>query len=909
MKKIVLYTILSVSLVISSANVIAEMITDNYIVNTGAEESTLFWATFGGGPDLLQSSAQSHTGSYSFLSAGRTAFYHGPVTSIKALVDDAQLLTGQRYSASVWVYHNEATAKKIQLNIKQVDANGTQYRKLEDELVPPNQWVELVQHFVLEIDNSLESLDLYVITPSGETFDFYSDDFFLGELENYTPPASSDPSDFIRASGDRLVVGAADELIVLRGVNVSIPSDSDDDSDDIWDVKSVSLKDFKNIKSIGFNAIRLHMNYKLFEDDSDIGQFKEDGWHWLDRAITFAKQANIYLLLDMHTPQGGYQSDKSIGFSAFWDGSGSAPNTSNQDRLLTLWQAIAGRYKDEPAILGFDLINEPRPNSSEEWFTYAEQLIAGIRSTDDNHLIVLEVPFIPGFVMRTVADSNVLYDAHTYSIWGYATQYSVHYGKDGQRWGKYSDTNPLYIDAHWDVAWTPEEGGTPPANSSPFNKAWLENMYVDEILEFTNSNSVPVDIGEYGSVIETFSNDVGAIDMIQDTHRIFEGDNRYGTKINRFYFNYHGGVFGLYGNWNGFQVDEANVNSDLKPEFSFSDDDSGGDTGDDKTAPIIHLLGDLIVTITQGESYLDAGVTAADDVDGDISSDVTVRGNVNINETGQYKLYFNVSDSSGNHAIEQYRTVIVVASNDDNTAQTDLHLSFSWEHYPKVPEVGRAHKFAAKISNISSIAAQETELKIELPERAVFHKGRNCQVSDDGYYILCNMGKIPANQSRKKIIYLKLYEGSAVTVNAEVASSIEDKNTDNNEAMATLTISEDVDLSVKISKKGRASVGEALRVKLITKNKGPAVAQGIETVFPIPEDAEFVSASSACRYIADWDEVFCNWDSLKKNAKRTVYIYIRPLEKIRMTIEANTTAENNDLNDANNLIERSFKVR
>ncbi|MBU1667464.1 glycoside hydrolase family 9 protein [bacterium] len=548
---------------------------NNFIANPGAEEgNTSSWTTFGGGPAVESSTLQAHSGSYSFLNRNRTQFYHGPSTDIKPLVENGSLVSGERYTASVWVYHSEATTKRLLLNIKQVDGAGTEYQKLEDEVVPPNQWVEIVKHFVLKSDSSLQNLNFYVTSASGETFDFYSDDFFLGELEDYTPPNSSNPNMFIRANGKNLVVGASNRPILFKGMNVTVPADDDNTVEDIWDVKSVSLKDFKNIKRMGFNAIRLHLNYKIFEDDNNIGQYRKDGWHWLDRAIAYAKETGVYLLLDMHTPQGGYQSDDVQGTSKFWDGLGTAPNTSNQDRLINLWGAIADRYKHEPIILAYDLINEPRPNNSEEWLAYAEQLIAKIRTKDSNHMINLQTPFINGYTMRTVNDTNVMYDTHSYAIWGYSIQYSAHYGKDGKRWGAYSNSNPLYIDGNWDVVWTPEDGGTPPTNSKPFNKAWLQQLYVDEILEFTNTHNVPVNIGEFGSVIETFDHDVGALELTSDTYAIFDGDNSYGTKINSFYFDYHGSSFGLYGNWNGFQVDELDVNVELKAFFQSLNNDA-----------------------------------------------------------------------------------------------------------------------------------------------------------------------------------------------------------------------------------------------------------------------------------------------------------------------------------------------
>lgn len=558
----------SADLVFNSVPVPETFTPDNYLVNNGAEEGTTGWTTFGGGAALQASTQQAHSGSYSFLSSSRTQYYHGPSTNIKPLVVEGKLVSGERYTASVWVYHTQSTTETIHLYLKQKDSSGTQYIKLEDEAVPPNEWVKITKHFVLNADvATLSELTLYVVTSSGKTFDFYTDDFFLGELENYTPPTSSAVSSFVRAKAKELVVGSSEESIVLKGINVSIPNDATDTTEDVWDTKTIDGKSFQDIKAMGFNSVRLQMYYKTFEDDNNVGFFKEDGWHWLDRVIGFAKEAGLYILLDMHAPQGGYQSDKAKGFSAFWDNAVGLPNTANQDRLLALWRAIAERYQHEPTVLGYDLINEPRPNNAEEWFSYAEQLIGAIRAVDSHHLIVVEAPLISGYTMRTVADTNVLYDSHYYTTWEYTTQYSAQYGNAGDEWGVYNPTDPIYLDWNWNVVWRPESGGTAPANSQPFDKSFLESVFYEDILDFADTNSVPVDIGEYGIVYEAYDEAVGAIEWMQDVHRIFEGENKYGMRLNSFYFNYQGTTFGIYYNWSGFQPNRAFMNQQLRDFF------------------------------------------------------------------------------------------------------------------------------------------------------------------------------------------------------------------------------------------------------------------------------------------------------------------------------------------------------
>jgi len=82
-------------------------------------------------------------------------------------------------------------------------------------------------------------------------------------------------------------------------------------------------------------------------------------------------------------------------------------------------------------------------------------------------------------------------------------------------------------------------------------------------------------------------------------------------------------------------------------------------TGD---IPVITLLGDSEVTLQVGESYIDAGATASDTEDGDISSSVVVNNNVNTATPGTYSVTYNVVDSNGNSALQVSRQVNVLVS-------------------------------------------------------------------------------------------------------------------------------------------------------------------------------------------------------------------------------------------------------
>jgi hypothetical protein len=82
-------------------------------------------------------------------------------------------------------------------------------------------------------------------------------------------------------------------------------------------------------------------------------------------------------------------------------------------------------------------------------------------------------------------------------------------------------------------------------------------------------------------------------------------------------------------------------------------------TNADTTAPVLVLNGNAKDTVVLNSTYTDAGATATDNVDGNISANVVVAGNLNMNQTGDYQRTYNVQDAAGNAASQATRLIHV----------------------------------------------------------------------------------------------------------------------------------------------------------------------------------------------------------------------------------------------------------
>ena len=90
-----------------------------------------------------------------------------------------------------------------------------------------------------------------------------------------------------------------------------------------------------------------------------------------------------------------------------------------------------------------------------------------------------------------------------------------------------------------------------------------------------------------------------------------------------------------------------------------SSSDNGGGSNNDITAPVITILGEADVSINQYTPYIDAGATATDEVDGDLTSSIVTTGVVNTSIEGNYVITYTVSDTSGNTATATRQVVVV----------------------------------------------------------------------------------------------------------------------------------------------------------------------------------------------------------------------------------------------------------
>ncbi len=98
----------------------------------------------------------------------------------------------------------------------------------------------------------------------------------------------------------------------------------------------------------------------------------------------------------------------------------------------------------------------------------------------------------------------------------------------------------------------------------------------------------------------------------------------------------------------------------------------------DTTKPVITLKGESTVSLVEGSVYNDAGATAVDDVDGDLTSSIVVSNFVDTRIVKDYLVTYKVKDKAGNEAIKTRVVNITKKPDEPDTLPPLLVKSLEW---------------------------------------------------------------------------------------------------------------------------------------------------------------------------------------------------------------------------------------
>ena len=279
------------------------------------------------------------------------------------------------------------------------------------------------------------------------------------------------------------------------------------------------------ISSMGGNLIRYELvypnNYGINGQPTDTQIANWENWlinevysqsSGLNTCITNCRNLGMKVLIDMHTPVGGLNSDGTINMflypTALYPQSNpqSNPQYTLINRFEQDWAFIASIYYNEPVVWGYDLCNEPGDGQPApyDWRTIALNTIADIRyydntgSTNPAHAIVFEPSeswlTLQPLSTNGVVTPGVVYSFHTYGDTWYSWEDSL---VGSKVWPDTTPDNSMEIDT----------AATPPDNTPSYNTSRHDitdifvagdpNSTVNAVRTFQKKYNCQIFVGEF----------------------------------------------------------------------------------------------------------------------------------------------------------------------------------------------------------------------------------------------------------------------------------------------------------------------------------------------------------------------------------------------------------------------------
>ena len=298
----------------------------------------------------------------------------------------------------------------------------------------------------------------------------------------------------------------------------------------------ITKADIADIASLGFDHVRVPVDYNVLEDEE--GNPKEKGFGYLKNCREWCSEYGLNMLIDLHECF-GYSFDplkKDMDRKKFFY------DEALQAHFMNLWERIAVIFKDYPEQVAFEPLNEVvLMEVSDAWNDIVTKYVSMMRKiVPDSYLVIGGVCYnsvtsVP--LLDFPVDDRIVYNFHCYEpmifthqgaywIEGMPSDYRIGYPRTLKEYREAGDS----VDA--DV-----NGAVYTEGISEIGEGFFEDIFAPAIKK-AEKDDVPLYCGEYGAIDLAAGED--RLRWLKDIHAVF---NRHG--IGRALWNYKEKDFGM----------------------------------------------------------------------------------------------------------------------------------------------------------------------------------------------------------------------------------------------------------------------------------------------------------------------------------------------------------------------------
>jgi aryl-phospho-beta-D-glucosidase BglC (GH1 family) len=241
-----------------------------------------------------------------------------------------------------------------------------------------------------------------------------------------------------------------------------------------WSNNGFLEEEFIIVKDLGFNFVRLPLDYRTYTQAGNWNVFLEDEIAEIDKAVEWGKKYGVHVCICLHRAPGYCVNPSDLPANQNLD---LWTDPSAQEAFVNHWAYFANRYKDEPyEELSFNLVNEPRDMDEATYVNVMQKAINKIQRINPDRVIFVDGLNYSRKTMPSLKNAqNIIQAIHVYD-----PMTLTHYKAS---WVEGSDT--------WPVPFWPMTG-----ISQYLYGPWQNNYHTSLVLEgnFLNDTQITINV-------------------------------------------------------------------------------------------------------------------------------------------------------------------------------------------------------------------------------------------------------------------------------------------------------------------------------------------------------------------------------------------------------------------------------
>ncbi|HOW40472.1 MAG TPA: cellulase family glycosylhydrolase [Bacteroidales bacterium] len=181
-----------------------------------------------------------------------------------------------------------------------------------------------------------------------------------------------------------------------------------------WSDNGFTEEEFAIVKDLGFNFVRLPLDYRTYTQSGNWDVFIEDKLAEIDKALEYADNYGVHVCICLHRAP-GYCVNPAANLPAnqnidLWS------DATAQKAFLNHWEYLSRRYKDIAwEKLSFNLVNEPKDIDESVYVTLMKKAIDRIQAVQPDRIIFVDGLNYSRQILNSFSDrKNIIQAVHVY---------------------------------------------------------------------------------------------------------------------------------------------------------------------------------------------------------------------------------------------------------------------------------------------------------------------------------------------------------------------------------------------------------------------------------------------------------------------------------------------------------------